>query len=93
MIELINFGKTYGEYEEASQKFLRAMLSVWHHGDRDGHLFAFPKCDLHVTRAFQRVPAYAWDLLGLCTLVPLLWDASALTLVMFPFGVIVFYLA
>ncbi len=43
-------GKTYGEYEELAQRFLKAMLKVWHHGDRDGHLFAFPKCDLHVTR-------------------------------------------
>lgn len=50
-------------------------------------------CDLHVTRAFRRVPGYAWDLVGLCTLVPLLWDSSALTLMMFPFGVVVFYFA
>ncbi len=43
-------GKTYGEYEEASQRFTRAMLDVWRAGDRYGNIFAFPKCDLHVSR-------------------------------------------
>ncbi len=41
-------GRTYGDYEEAARRFCRALLQVWHEGDRDGHLFAFPKCDLHV---------------------------------------------
>ncbi|MGR3221019.1 MAG: anaerobic ribonucleoside-triphosphate reductase [Candidatus Anammoxibacter sp.] len=41
-------GKTYGEYELASQRFTMAMLDVWREGDRYGHLFAFPKCDFHV---------------------------------------------
>ena len=43
-------GRTYGDYEETAQKFCKAMLDVWKEGDRDGHLFAFPKCDLHITR-------------------------------------------
>jgi len=43
-------GRTYGQYEETAQKFCRALLDVWRRGDRDGHLFAFPKCDLHVNR-------------------------------------------
>ena len=43
-------GRTYAEYELASQRFCKAMLQVWQKGDRDGHLFAFPKCDLHITR-------------------------------------------
>ena len=42
--------RTYGEFEETAQKFCLAMLEVWRKGDRDGHLFAFPKCDLHVNR-------------------------------------------
>jgi len=42
-------GRTYGDYEEAAQEFTRAMLSVWREGDRDGHPFAFPKCDFHIT--------------------------------------------
>lgn len=42
--------RTYGSFEKAAQRFCRAMLDVWRSGDRDGHLFAFPKCDLHITR-------------------------------------------
>jgi len=41
-------GRTYGDYERAAQRFGRAMLDVWLAGDRDGHLFAFPKCDFHI---------------------------------------------
>lgn len=43
-------GKTYGEYERVAQQFLRAMLDVWREGDQFGHIFAFPKCDLHITQ-------------------------------------------
>lgn len=42
-------GKTYGEYEETAMEFTKALLSVWRGGDKDGHPFAFPKCDLHVS--------------------------------------------
>ena len=42
-------GRTYGSYEKAAQRFCKAMLDVWRAGDRDGHLFAFPKCDFHIT--------------------------------------------
>jgi len=41
-------GRTYGDYERAAQRFCRALLDVWRDGDRDGHLFAFPKCDFHI---------------------------------------------
>ena len=41
-------GRTYGEYEETAQKFTRALLEVWRAGDCHGHIFAFPKCDLHI---------------------------------------------
>ncbi len=41
-------GKTYGEYEKTARRFTRALLDVWRAGDRDGHVFAFPKCDFHV---------------------------------------------
>ena len=41
-------GKTYGEYEAIAQDFCRALLDVWRHGDANGHVFAFPKCDFHV---------------------------------------------
>ena len=42
-------GRTYGSYEETAQRFLKALLEVWRAGDQYGHIFAFPKCDLHVT--------------------------------------------
>ena len=42
-------GRTYGDYEDAAREFAKAMLSVWREGDRDGHPFAFPKCDFHIT--------------------------------------------
>ncbi len=41
-------GRTYGDYEDTAQRFLKAMLDVWRAGDQYGHLFAFPKCDLHI---------------------------------------------
>ena len=41
-------GRTYGDYEETAMRFTRALLDVWRHGDAYGHVFAFPKCDLHV---------------------------------------------
>ncbi len=43
-------GRTYGDYEEASRRFCRALLEVWRDGDRDGRVFAFPKCDLHISK-------------------------------------------
>ena len=41
-------GRTYADYEDTAQRFLKAMLDVWREGDQYGHIFAFPKCDLHV---------------------------------------------
>ncbi|OIN96665.1 hypothetical protein AUJ66_05600 [Candidatus Desantisbacteria bacterium CG1_02_38_46] len=40
--------KTYGKFENESQMFARALIEVWKEGDRDGHPFSFPKCDLHI---------------------------------------------
>jgi len=50
-------GRTYADYEETAQKFLRAMLDVWRAGDEFGHVFAFPKCDLHVNQETFDDPA------------------------------------
>ena len=50
-------GRTYGTYEKAAQRFGKAMLDVWRAGDRDGHLFAFPKCDLHINADSLSDPA------------------------------------
>jgi ribonucleoside-triphosphate reductase len=43
-------GKTYKDYEDIAIRFTKAMLEVWRKGDADGHIFAFPKCDFHVTK-------------------------------------------
>ena len=42
-------GRTYGDYDRVAKQFLRALLEVWREGDRHGHPFAFPKCDLHIS--------------------------------------------
>ncbi|MGD1002526.1 MAG: anaerobic ribonucleoside-triphosphate reductase [Candidatus Brocadiia bacterium] len=44
----VETGRTYGDYEETAMRFTRALLDVWRRGDSNGHVFAFPKCDLHV---------------------------------------------
>ncbi len=49
-------GRTYGEYEETARRFCRALLDVWRAGDANGHVFAFPKCDLHVNDATFKDP-------------------------------------
>ncbi|MEE8179586.1 MAG: anaerobic ribonucleoside-triphosphate reductase, partial [bacterium] len=41
-------GKTYKDYEKEAQKFCKAMMEVWREGDCYGHVFAFPKMDLHI---------------------------------------------
>ncbi len=43
-------GRTYGDYEKTARQFTRAMLDVWREGDQYGHVFAFPKCDFHVSQ-------------------------------------------
>ncbi|MHA1518512.1 MAG: anaerobic ribonucleoside-triphosphate reductase [Alphaproteobacteria bacterium] len=55
-------GRKYGDYEEAAQRFTRAMLDVWRAGDSRGHVFAFPKCDFHVNGETFRDPQQ-YDLL------------------------------
>ncbi len=42
-------GRTYGDYEQTAIEFSKAMLDVWRAGDVNGHVFAFPKCDFHIT--------------------------------------------
>jgi peptidoglycan/LPS O-acetylase OafA/YrhL len=50
-------------------------------------------CDFFVTRPFRDIPTYVWDLLGVGALVPLLWIDSRWTLILFPFGALIVYLA
>ena len=41
-------GRTYADYDDTARQFTKAMLEVWREGDACGHIFAFPKCDLHI---------------------------------------------
>lgn len=50
-------GKVYGDYTATSQRFTKALLDVWRAGDRYGHVFAFPKCDLHINEDTYSDPA------------------------------------
>jgi ribonucleoside-triphosphate reductase len=43
-------GRTYADYERTAQRFAMALLDVWRAGDSRGSLFAFPKCDLHISQ-------------------------------------------
>ncbi len=45
-------GKTYAEYEDEAQRFLRAMMHVYLKGDATGKTFVFPKPLLHISEAF-----------------------------------------
>lgn len=42
-------GKKYGDYDKYAKKFTKALLEVWHDGDMNGKIFAFPKCDFHIS--------------------------------------------
>ena len=50
-------GKTYREYKEEAMRFARALMEVWLEGDRYGHVFAFPKMDLHINEDTFEDPA------------------------------------
>lgn len=50
-------GKNYGEYESEAQLFLQVLLQVWKEGDAQGHVFAFPKCDLHINKDSYEDPS------------------------------------
>ena len=50
-------GKTYKDYEKEAQKFCKAMMDVWREGDCYGHVFAFPKMDLHINDDTFKDPA------------------------------------
>ena len=38
----------YNDFKQEVQEFAEAMLEVWKDGDRDGKVFSFPKCDMHI---------------------------------------------
>ncbi len=39
---------TYEDFKKESQEFSRALMDVWHKGDKEGKVFSFPKMDFHV---------------------------------------------
>ena len=47
----------YGDFEKETQKFAKALLSVWEEGDAMGQPFFFPKCDLHISEETFTDPA------------------------------------
>jgi len=49
-------GEKYGAFEKEAQLFLKALLEVYGEGDGQGHLFAFPKCDLHINEETFKDP-------------------------------------
>ncbi|MFH1149913.1 MAG: anaerobic ribonucleoside-triphosphate reductase [Actinomycetota bacterium] len=51
-------GKTYADYEEESQKFLKALFEVYQKGDAMGKTFVFPKPLLHINDDFFRTPGW-----------------------------------
>ena len=50
-------GKTYKDYEKETQRFCKALMDVWREGDCYGHVFAFPKMDLHINNDTFKEPA------------------------------------
>lgn len=50
-------GKTYKDYEKEAQRFCKAMMEVWREGDCYGHVFAFPKMDLHINNDTFKDPS------------------------------------
>ncbi len=51
-------GKTYGEYLEESQRFLKALFEVYLEGDAQNKPFFFPKPLLHITEDFFKTPGW-----------------------------------
>jgi ribonucleoside-triphosphate reductase len=51
-------GKTYGEYQDQSQRFVRALFDVYREGDAVGRPFFFPKPLVHITEKFFQTPGH-----------------------------------
>jgi len=59
-------GKTYGEYLTESQRFVRAVFTVFKEGDSTGKPFVFPRPIVHITERFFRTPGHEDFLLQIC---------------------------
>jgi len=51
-------GKTYKEYQEEAQRFVKALFEVYMDGDGSGRPFFFPKPLVHITEEFFRTPGH-----------------------------------
>jgi ribonucleoside-triphosphate reductase len=59
-------GRAYGDYEEASQRFARALFEIYRDGDALGSPFFFPKPLLRITEDFFETPGHEEFLLHVC---------------------------
>jgi len=41
---------TYADFKNEAQLFCKALMNVWHQGDSEGKVFAFPKMDFHINQ-------------------------------------------
>ncbi|RPJ09198.1 MAG: anaerobic ribonucleoside-triphosphate reductase, partial [Deltaproteobacteria bacterium] len=51
-------GKTYSDYAEEAQRFVRALFKVYEEGDGSGRPFFFPKPLVHITEKFFKTPGH-----------------------------------
>jgi ribonucleoside-triphosphate reductase len=59
-------GKTYGEYREEAQRFVRALFDVYMEGDGSGRPFFFPKPLVHITEKFFKTEGHEEFLRQIC---------------------------
>jgi ribonucleoside-triphosphate reductase len=59
-------GRTYGDYEKASQRFARALFEIYRDGDALGSPFFFPKPLLRISEDFFDTPGHEEFLLRVC---------------------------
>jgi len=59
-------GRTYADYEKASQRFARALFEIYRDGDALGSPFFFPKPLLRITEDFFETPGHEEFLVRVC---------------------------
>ena len=59
-------GKTYGDYVDEAQRFVKALFEVYLEGDGSGRPFFFPKPLVHITEKFFKTPGHEEFLRQIC---------------------------
>jgi anaerobic ribonucleoside-triphosphate reductase len=59
-------GRSCREYRDESQRFARALMTVYREGDASGKPFVFPRAIIHITDEFFRTPGHEAFLEELC---------------------------